>query len=151
MSESHNEYQVGDSIAYACFSVALHGGGAVMLLMTAAAHDAGTAGVVALLCGWAVLTVLAFNDLRRHGIWRGPGAVARICASTTSTGWRIGHCSGQWFGPAALTGGRVMSRVIWLRLREPSGRREVLCVTADCMSETMFRRLRVSAKQALGQ
>ena len=149
MSESHNEYQVGDSIAYAWFCLALHGGAAVMMLFTAAGQSASLAGCVFLLCAWSALAIIAFDDLRRRGVKRGPQAVARI--STAPSGWRIGHRSGQWFGPATVTGGRVMSSAIWLHLSDQAGRREVLCVAADSMSETMFRRLRVAANQALGQ
>ena len=149
MSETHNEYQVGDSIAYTWFCVALHGGAAAMMQLTAAAQSAGSVGFAFTLCVWGALAVVAFDDLRRCGVRRGPQAVARI--STAPSGWRIGHCSGQWFGPAAVVGGRVMSSAIWLHLRDQAGPREVLCVAADSMSETMFRRLRVSAKQALGQ
>lgn len=149
MSESHNEYQVGDSTAYAWFCAALHGGAAAMMLLTAAAQSASPVGFAFTLSVWSALAIVAFDDLRRRGVMRGPQAVVRI--STTPSGWRIGHCSGQWFGPAAVIGGRVMSSAIWLHLRDQSGRREVLCIAADSMSETMFRRLRVSAKQALEQ
>ncbi|MFT5446236.1 MAG: hypothetical protein ACI9DC_001398 [Gammaproteobacteria bacterium] len=151
MSESHNEYRVSDSIAYAWFCVALHGGAAAMMLLTVVAQSSNSAGFAFTLCVWGALAIVAFDDLRRRGVRRSPQAVARIRISTAPSGWHIGYCSGQWFGPAAVTGGRVLSRVIWLHLRDPSGRCEVLCIVADSMSETMFRRLRVSAKQALGQ
>lgn len=151
MSESHSEYEVGDSIAYAWFCVALHCGAAAMMLLTAAAQSAGSLGFAFTLCVWGALAIVAFADLRRHGVKRGPQAVVRIRISTAPSAWRIGHGSGQWFGPAAVVGGRAMSSAIWLQLRDQSGRREVLCIAADSMSETMFRRLRVSAKQALGQ
>jgi hypothetical protein len=156
MSEFSNEYRVGNSPTYALFSIFLHGGAAAMLLLTAFAATFSMPGVAFVVLAWLALGVGALRDLRSSGHWRGRNAIAQISISNPRSAsqrasWRLCRRSGQSFGPALVTGGRVMDCAIWLHLRDEPGRRAVICVPADAMSAAMFRRLRVAACKALGQ
>jgi hypothetical protein len=156
MSEFSNEYRVGNSPTYALFSIFLHGGAAAMLLLTAWAATFSMPGVAFIVLAWLALGISALRDLRNSGHWRGLDAIAQISISNPRSAaqpanWRLCRRSGQSFGPALVTGGRVMDCAIWLHLRDEPGRRTVICVPADAMSPTMFRRLRVDACKALGQ
>ena len=151
MSELSNEYRVGNSPAYALFSIILHGGAGLMLLLTGAQASTFVPASALIGLAWLTLGVAAIYDLRRTGVWRGHASIARISIADRDRSWWLCQRSGRWFGPALVTGGRVMGAVIWLRLCDESGHHRAICIPADAMSATMFRRLRVAAGKALGQ
>ena len=151
MSEPSNDYRVGNSSGYAWFCIALHVGAGAMVLLTGILETKSMFGLALVVLLWGTLAIAALSDLRHRGVWRGQQAIAHISISAIDQRWRLCQRSGQWFGPAVVTGGRVMNCAIWLHLRDGAGRRRVLCVAADAMSPQMFRRLRVAANGVLGQ
>ena len=151
MSESSNQFRVGNSPGYALFSLLLHGGAGLMLLLTFNVATFPMPEITLLALIWLALGIAAISDLRRSGVCRGPQSITRISISNRDRRWRFCRRSGQSFGPAVVTGGRVLGAALWLQLRDEPGQSAAICVPADAMSPRMYRRLRVAAREALGQ
>lgn len=156
MSAYSTEYRVNHSPAYAVFSIILHAGAGLMLLFAGPFTHSSMLASALIAVAWLTLVIAAVRDLRCSGVWRGPNAVTHISVTgprhaSRECAWRLDCRSGRSFGPALVTGGRVMGVVVWLQLRDRQGRREALCVPADAMSPRMFRHLRIAAIDALGQ
>lgn len=148
---TNGEFRIGDSRGYAFVSCLLHGGAALMLLLTSAAVSVSVLGVGCIALAWATLGLIALIDFRCSGLYRGRNAPIVLRIAERERKWRVCRRSGQWFGPAVVTGGRNLGVVVWLHLRDELGRRQTICIPADAMNPLMFRRLRVAANEALGQ
>ena len=138
MSEFRNEFTIEASRRYALFSIVLHAGAACMAIL-ASAPSTLTAAIICLL-----LIALIVD-------WRSNRQVigCRIIRHRQLS-WRIVAQSGRDFGPANVISGRVMPWISWLRLRDAQGHHQTLCVPADTMSATQYRRFRMLANESLG-
>ena len=127
-----------------------------MLLLTEALTTSSAVGLGCIVLAWCALLFATMRDLQRFGVYRGPDATIDISIGESRGGdgnadWRLRDRSGRCFGPAAVTGGRVLGVAVWLHLCDRAGRRRSICVPADAMNEAMFRRLRIAVNRALGQ
>ncbi|MFT5173315.1 MAG: hypothetical protein ACI8W7_001490 [Gammaproteobacteria bacterium] len=156
MSAVSSEFRVGDSPGYAMFSIFLHGGAGLMLLLTGALTTSSSVGLCFIVLACCALLFATIRDLQHFGVCRGPDATIDISIGDSqgadfNANWRLTDRSGRCFGPAAVTGGRVLGAAVWLHLCDQAGRRQSICVPADAMNAQMFRRLRIAVNRALGR